>query len=118
MKAEKSNEVEGAPKRKRGRPSLRREKRDELIHGATLLFNSRGISAISISEIAEKLQLARASVYHYVKDRADLVYQCYIRSCEQTADDLLDAATAPTGLERLTLFVSLALLCAVFTFCF
>lgn len=109
MKAEKNKGATNTPKRRRGRPSLHREKRDQLIHGATLLFNSHGISAISISEIAEKLQLARASVYHYVKDRADLVYQCYIRSCEQTADDLLDAATAPSGLERLTLFVSLAL---------
>jgi AcrR family transcriptional regulator len=84
-------------------------KRDQLIEGATVLFNSRGISAISVGEVASELQLARASVYHYVRDRADLVYQCYMRSCEQTADDLLEAATAPNGFKRLIRFISLAL---------
>lgn len=93
----------------RGRPSRRSQKRDQLIQGATTLFNSRGISAISIGQVAKELQLARASVYHYVKDRSDLVYQCYMRSCEQTADDLLEAAQAPNGLERLNRFVQLAL---------
>ncbi len=101
---------EGKPaKRPRGRPSLREQKRDALIHGATVLFNSHGISAISIAEIAERLSLARASVYHYVKDRADLVYQCYIRSCESMADDLVVAASESNGLERLCQLVSLTL---------
>lgn len=53
--------------------------------------------------------MARASVYHYVKDRSDLVYQCYMRACEQAADDLLIAAQAKNGLERLNRFIELAL---------
>lgn len=109
MDAKLKANVESAPKRPRGRPSSRSQKRDKLIQGATALFNSRGISAISIGEIAKELQLARASVYHYVKDRADLVYQCYMRSSEQMADDLLEAAAAESGLERVTRFVKLAL---------
>ncbi len=109
MKVDGEQTADSAVKRPRGRPSLRGERRDQLIQGATVLFNSQGISAISIAEIAEKLQLARASVYHYVKDRKDLVRQCYIKSCEQTADDLLEAAAAPSGLERLTQFVEIAL---------
>lgn len=109
MDAKLKSHGQTAVKRPRGRPSSRSQKRDKLIQGATVLFNSRGISAISIGEIAKELQLARASVYHYVKDRADLVYQCYMRSSEQMADDLLEAAAAETGLERVTQFVKLAL---------
>ena len=99
----------GDAKRRRGRPSSRVQKRDDLIQGATILFNSRGISAISIGEIAKELNLARASVYHYVKDRADLVYQCYIRSSEQLADDILEAASESTGLGRLQCLIALAM---------
>ncbi|MEM8981807.1 MAG: TetR/AcrR family transcriptional regulator [Pseudomonadota bacterium] len=108
MKADPSNAVRPTP-RPPGRPSLKKEKRDLLIQGATALFNSNGISAISIAEIAEKLGLARASVYHYVRDRADLVYQCYSRSCEQMADDLMEAAANPNGLARVCGFIERAL---------
>lgn len=96
-------------KRARGRPSKRSEKRDQVIQGATVLFNSQGISAVSVASVAKELKLARASVYHYMKDRSDLVYQCYMRACEQAADDLLEAARADSGLDRLNRFVELAL---------
>ncbi len=59
----------------RGRPSKRTLKRKALLDGATGLFNARGISGTSLADVAETLGLSRASVYYYVNDRAELVFQ-------------------------------------------
>lgn len=92
-------------RRKRGRPSTLAVKRQALLEGATELFNIRGISATSLADVAKALGLSRASVYHYVKDRADLVYQCYRHACDVTAKDLANASEADTGLERTMEFI-------------
>ena len=98
-----------APIKARGRPSQRKLKREALLDGATALFNARGIAGTSLSDIAERLGLARASVYYYVNDRAELVFQCYQRACERTADDLATASQAGSGFQRVYDFITLAL---------
>ena len=84
-------------------------KRQALLDGAITLFNARGISGTSLADVAETLGLARASIYHYVDDRSDLVFQCYLRSCEVTAQDLALAEEAETGIEKVTEYIRLAL---------
>lgn len=93
----------------RGRPSKRGARREALLEGAAGVFNARGIAATSLGEIAEALGLSRASVYYYVNDKAELVFQCYQRACDLAAEDLAAAAEAGCGLERLLGFVRLAL---------
>jgi AcrR family transcriptional regulator len=94
---------------KRGRPNRRNVKRQALLDGATALFNARGISATSLADVAEAVGLTRATVYYYVKDRAELVFQCYLRACELVAEDLATASEAADGLERTLEFLRLSL---------
>ena len=100
---------EAEPVKRRGRPSKHGLKREALLEGAAATFNERGIAGTSLADIAERLGLSRASVYYYVNDRAELVFQCYQRACELTAEDLAAAAEAPTGFERTLAFVARAL---------
>ncbi len=97
------------PAKKRGRPSKRGLKREALLEGAAGMFNARGIAATSLSDIAEGLGLSRATVYYYVNDRAELVFQCYLRACELMAEDLAAAGEAADGLQRTLSFVEHAL---------
>ena len=97
------------PAKRRGRPSKHGLKREALLEGAAATFNARGIAATSLAEIAERLGLSRASVYYYVNDRAELVFQCYLRACELTAEELAAASEAPSGFERVTAYVARAL---------
>ena len=53
-------------------------------------FNARGIAAPSVNQVAKRVGLTRAAVYYYVKDGEDLVFQCYLRACQLTADDLAE----------------------------
>ncbi|SIN64648.1 transcriptional regulator, TetR family [Parasphingorhabdus marina DSM 22363] len=100
--------AEAKPK-KRGRPSKRAAKKEELINGATALFNARGISATSIAVIADVLDLARATIYYYVNNRSELVFQCYSRTCDVAAEDLATASEAESGLDRVLEYVRLSL---------
>jgi len=100
-----TQEAAPASPRGRGRPPKRSLKRKMLLDGAAELFNLRGISATSVADVADILGLSRASLYYYVDDREDLVFQCYLRACELTAEDLAAAAGEPTGLARTLAFV-------------
>lgn len=87
----------------------RRLKREALLSRATEIFNLRGIAGATIADIAAELGLTRAALYYYVDDRDDLVFQCYLRACEQTAEDLAIAAQAgDTGLAHVLAFVAQA----------
>ncbi|MCC7267292.1 MAG: TetR family transcriptional regulator [Caulobacteraceae bacterium] len=88
------------------RPTRKRSlKREALLVRATELFNLKGIGATSIGDVAAELGLTRAALYYYVEDRDALVFQCYLRACEQTAEDLALAAEANDGLSRVLDFV-------------
>ena len=93
------------------RPRADRDaRRDALLEAAAAEFNARGISRASISRIAAAKGLTRAAVYYYVRDRDDLVFQAYRRSCEVTASDLEAAEDAGGGaMATLESFVRRAL---------
>ncbi|MGA2952289.1 MAG: TetR family transcriptional regulator [Caulobacteraceae bacterium] len=109
LAAEDSPRETAEPALRRGRPSHRGARREALLEGAAAVFNGRGIAATSLAEIAEALGLARASVYYYVDDRAELVFQCYQRACDLVAEDLAVADEAENGLQRVLAFVARAL---------
>lgn len=80
-----------------------------MLDGAVQLFNAQGISSTSISAIGATLGLARASIYYYVEDRSDLVFQCYEHSCQVTAGDLEMASNQGSGLEATLAYIDNAL---------
>lgn len=85
-------------------------RREALLEAAAAEFNARGVSRASISRIAKAKGLTRAAVYYYVRDRDDLVFQVYRKSCEAMAADLSQAvAGGGDGLATLTRYVRLAL---------
>ncbi len=100
------SERSDAPREPAGRTRKRGLKREALLAQATQLFNLRGIAATSLSDIAAEAGLTRAALYYYVDDRAELVFQCYMRACEQTAEDLALASEAATdGLGQVLAFI-------------
>jgi AcrR family transcriptional regulator len=81
-------------------------RRDAVLDAAAREFNAAGVSRASFSRIARDLGLSRAALYYYVKDRTDLVVQCYRRTCAVMAADLTVAeAGEGRGLDRLLDFV-------------
>src|SRR4051812_46163240 len=66
-------------------------RQEQMLDEAAKQLNARGVSLTSLSDIAESLGVSRATLYQYVEDREDLVFQCYRRSCEVMARHLGEA---------------------------
>ncbi|MFI4972950.1 MAG: TetR/AcrR family transcriptional regulator [Caulobacterales bacterium] len=90
--------------------SAKDARRDAVLEAAAREFNASGAAGASFTRIARDIGLGRAALYYYVRDRQDLVLQCYRRTCAQMAADLATAeASAGDGLARLVAFVRAAL---------
>lgn len=77
---------------------------------ASLEFNRAGVAGASLSVIARRVGLSRASLYNYAADREDLAHQCYLRACAVTQADLKRAAAGSgSGLDKTVTFLRLAL---------
>src|ERR1700749_3891493 len=74
-----------------------KSRREQLLDQAARELNSKGISMTSLTDVADKLGFSRASLYYYVEDREDLMFQVYLRSSEIMARRLGEAAHAPGG---------------------
>lgn len=76
-------------------------RREQLLDQAARELNSKGISMTSLTAVADKLGFSRASLYYYVEDREDLMFQVYLRSSEILARRLGEAAQAGHGVMRI-----------------
>lgn len=63
-------------------------KRDAILQEGAALLNTQGAGGIKLEELARTAGLSRNALYYYVKDRTDLVRQCYLRACDQIEHDL------------------------------
>jgi AcrR family transcriptional regulator len=72
------------------------QRRDSLFRTASGFFNHRGFDNSSIDEIAGALDVSRGALYHYVANKEELLFNCYLRSLELT-EQVLDRNAALGG---------------------
>ena len=82
----------------------------QILDEAARMINARGVSSKPLSDLAERLNLSRAALYYYVKDREDLVFQVYRRTCDILHQALAGAMSAgPDTMAVVQTFIALAL---------
>ncbi len=57
-------------------------KRDRMLKAAAYCFNQKGYRGTSLKDVADILGLTDAALYYYVRNKEELVYQCYVRAAE------------------------------------
>ncbi|MTD52987.1 TetR/AcrR family transcriptional regulator [Amycolatopsis pithecellobii] len=72
---------------------------DELIKAATRLFQTRGIRAVSLQDIAEEVGVTKAALYHYFANRDDLLRHVFGDWLKRDIEKL-DAVTSAPGTTR------------------
>lgn len=69
----------------------RMDKRAAILAVGAEHINRMGAGGIQLGDLAATLGLSRNALYYYVKDREDLVHQCYLHTCDQI-EDILEAS--------------------------
>ncbi|MGI9235572.1 MAG: TetR/AcrR family transcriptional regulator [Woeseiaceae bacterium] len=54
--------------------------KDRMLRAAAKCFNEKGYSGSSLKDVAAILGLTDAALYYYVRNKEELVYQCYLRA--------------------------------------
>jgi AcrR family transcriptional regulator len=54
--------------------------KDRMLRAAARCFNEKGYSGTSLKDVARLLGLTDAALYYYVRNKEELVYQCYLRA--------------------------------------
>lgn len=84
----------------------REQKRRAILSEAARLFNIHGARATKLDDISARLDLNKASLYYYVKSKDELIFQCYLATCDSLSE-MIDGADrqAGTGAEKLASFI-------------
>lgn len=77
-----------------------------ILSEAAQLFNWQGSRATTLSDIAGSMKLTKTCVYYYVKTKEDLIYQCYLSSCEMWLQRIQEAnQLSATGVDKIAFMV-------------
>lgn len=86
---------------------LHKRKKDAVVREAAFAFSQKGFHGTSLDDIAKTLKVTKAALYHYVKSKQEILYECHV-----IALDLGDLALARVvnsdmnGRERLAHFLT------------
>ncbi len=80
--------------------------RDRMLKAAASCFNAKGFSGTSLKDVADHLGLTDAALYYYVRNKEELVYQCYLRAAE-LGKEAMDRARCDghCGFEQAFLYI-------------
>jgi AcrR family transcriptional regulator len=80
----------------RDREAERRVKREAVLRTAGRLFTEKGFHATSLDEVAERLHVTKPTLYYYVKNKDEILFECVRTSLEMLHAEV-DAAGASGG---------------------
>lgn len=88
------------------------KKLDALLDAAAAMFRERGYDGVSLNEVAERLNISKPTVYHYVQSKDDLLIQIKLRAQKDILKDMRAIVGAPgTAREKLrAIMISYAML--------
>jgi len=80
--------------------------RHRILKAAATCFNQKGYSGTSLKDVSRHLGLTDAALYYYVKNKEELVYQCYLRAAELGRAAMEQAAVdGTTGYDQALLYI-------------
>jgi len=89
-------------KKKAERRKERELKREAVLRAAASLFNEKGFHATSLDEVAERLHVTKPTVYRYVKNKEEILFEC-VRLGIETLHAAVESvgSSGGTALEKL-----------------
>ena len=81
------------------------ERREAIIDAAARAFHVRGYDAASLDDVVAELDIRKASLYHYVDSKAQLLYFIFDRAISRGLERMDRIAKIPDGKRRLTALI-------------
>ena len=79
-------------------------KRNALLREAATAFSARGYHNTSLDDVAAALGVTKAALYHYVRSKQEILFECHMMSLDIGDEAMKYARThGRTGYERLTM---------------
>src|SRR5438045_4373680 len=81
-------------------------KREAILRTAVQLFLERSYTRTALNDIAERLSITKPALYHYFRNKDEILLECYRWGCmliRETLDEI--AAQRGTGLEKVSAFI-------------
>ncbi|MGV3572461.1 MAG: TetR/AcrR family transcriptional regulator [Ramlibacter sp.] len=99
------NQLVAPAKPARARGPRHTGKRETILSTAARLFAERGFEATSLDAIADELGMHKATLYHYISSKQEVLYQCLVQSFADL-DEVIVAVQDParTTVDRLRHF--------------
>jgi len=80
--------------------------RDRMLKAAASCFNAKGFSGTSLKDVSKHLGLTDAALYYYVRNKEELVYECYLRAAELGKQAMYRACRdGQSGFEQAFLYI-------------
>ena len=77
-------------------------KRDAVLRAAAQLFNEFGYHETSLAMVAERLQVTKPTLYYYIKNKEEILFECVRLGLELLRSAIADAAASGgTALDKL-----------------
>jgi len=84
------------------RAEQNRLKQEAFSKTGTWFFNKQGFNGTSLDEIAEHLNVSKGAFYYHIKNKEDLLFNCYNRSLDITREIYTQAMQSEgSGLEKI-----------------
>jgi AcrR family transcriptional regulator len=81
--------------------------KDRMLKAAADCFNKKGFSGTSLKDVADRLGLTDAALYYYVRNKEQLVYQCYVRAAEVGQEAMQEAVdSGSNGLDKIERYLA------------
>jgi AcrR family transcriptional regulator len=109
---EQQASVEEPVRRGRGRPRLTEpsadfvRRREEIVETAASIFHTKGYEAGSLDDVAAELNLGKASLYYYVRSKAQLLYLIFDRAISLALQRLDELSSIEDPRERVSAFIA------------
>jgi len=83
------------------REQQNRMKQEAFFRTGTWFFNKKGFNGASLDEIAEHLNVSKGAFYYHIKNKEDLLFNCYSHSLDIVEEVYAQAADSDgSGLEK------------------
>lgn len=81
-------------------------KREAVLQTAAHLFLEKSYGRTSLNDVAERLNITKPALYHYFRNKEEILLECYRLGCGLIDEILNDiAAQCGTGLEKVEAFI-------------